>query len=76
MQLPFTTEQFYAVFRDYNTALWPAQVFLLSLAAAAIALVAWLLGVPQDLGLGLVAVVSIVLLATSRSPAARAGVMS
>jgi Family of unknown function (DUF6064) len=41
MQLPFTTEQFYAVFRDYNTALWPAQVFLLALAAAAIALVVW-----------------------------------
>ncbi len=41
MQLPFTTEQFYAVFRDYNTTLWPAQVFLLALAAAAIALVVW-----------------------------------
>ena len=41
MQLPFTTEQFYAVFRDYNTTLWPAQLFLLALAAAAIALVVW-----------------------------------
>ncbi len=39
MQLPFTTEQFYAVFRDYNTTLWPAQVVLLALAVAAIALV-------------------------------------
>ncbi len=39
MQLPFTTEQFYAVFRDYSTALWPAQLFLLALAAAAIVLV-------------------------------------
>jgi Family of unknown function (DUF6064) len=41
VQLPFTTEQFYAVFRDYNTTLWPAQLFLLALAAAAIALVVW-----------------------------------
>jgi Family of unknown function (DUF6064) len=41
MQLPFTTEQFYAVFRDYNTTLWPAQVVLLALAAAAVALVVW-----------------------------------
>jgi Family of unknown function (DUF6064) len=39
MQIPFTTEQFYAVFRDYNTTLWPAQLVLLALAAAAIALV-------------------------------------
>jgi hypothetical protein len=39
VQLAFTTEQFYAVFRDYNTTLWPAQVFLLVLAAAALALV-------------------------------------
>lgn len=41
MQLPFTIEQFYAVFRDYNTTLWPAQVLLVALAAAAIALVVW-----------------------------------
>jgi hypothetical protein len=41
MQLPFTTDQFHAVFRDYNTTLWPAQLVLLALAAAAIALVVW-----------------------------------
>lgn len=41
MQLPFTTEQFYAVFRHYNTTLWPAQLVLLALAAAAVALVVW-----------------------------------
>ncbi len=39
MQLPFTVEQFYGVFREYNTTLWPAQVFLVALALAAIALV-------------------------------------
>lgn len=39
MQLPFTVEQFYAVFRDYNQALWPAQLFLLGLALAAIVMV-------------------------------------
>lgn len=41
MQLPFTLEQFYGVFRDYNTALWPAQVALLALALAALVLVVW-----------------------------------
>jgi hypothetical protein len=40
MQLPFTIEQFYSVFREYNTAVWPAQVFLLGLALIALALVA------------------------------------
>ena len=39
MQLPFSVEQFYDVFRAYNTALWPAQVFLLVLALAAVSLV-------------------------------------
>lgn len=39
MQTFFTTEQFYAVFLDYNTTLWPAQFVLLGLAAAAVALV-------------------------------------
>ena len=39
MQLPFTVEQFYDVFREYNTTLWPAQVFLVALAVAAIVLV-------------------------------------
>ncbi|MBK9609705.1 MAG: hypothetical protein IPO58_26265 [Betaproteobacteria bacterium] len=40
MQLPFTIEQFFGVFRAYNNAVWPAQVFLLALAIAAVALVA------------------------------------
>ena len=39
MQLPFTVEQFYDVFHEYNTTLWPAQVFLVALAVAAIVLV-------------------------------------
>jgi drug/metabolite transporter (DMT)-like permease len=39
MQLPFTTEQFYGVFREYNEALWPAQVFLVGLAVIAVVLV-------------------------------------
>jgi hypothetical protein len=36
MALPFTVEQFYGVFRDYNTAVWPAQWFLVALAAAVV----------------------------------------
>lgn len=39
MQLPFSVEQFYDVFRSYNTALWPAQAFLLTLALVAVVLV-------------------------------------
>lgn len=39
MQLPFTAEQFFDVFRAYNTTVWPAQILLLALAVAAIALV-------------------------------------
>lgn len=39
MQLPFTSEEFFGVFRDYNESLWPAQVFLVGLALAAIVLV-------------------------------------
>lgn len=41
MQLPFTAEQFLAIFRDYNSTLWPAQLFLLALAVAAVVLVVW-----------------------------------
>ena len=41
MNLPFTVEQFFGVFRAYNEALWPAQVLLLALALAAIGLVAF-----------------------------------
>jgi hypothetical protein len=36
MALPFTVEQFYGVFRDYNTAVWPTQWFLVALAAAVV----------------------------------------
>ncbi len=36
--LPFTVEQFYGVFREYNTTLWPAQIVLLVLAVVAVAL--------------------------------------
>lgn len=36
MALPFTVEQFYGVFRDCNTAVWPAQGFLVALAIAAL----------------------------------------
>ena len=39
MQLPFSIEQFYDVFRAYNTSIWPAQVLLLALAFVAVALV-------------------------------------
>lgn len=41
MQMPFTTDQFYAVFRDYNATLWPAQLFLLTLAGVALVLIAF-----------------------------------
>lgn len=37
--LPFTPEQFFAVFEQYNTAVWPAQVVLYLLALAVIAAV-------------------------------------
>ena len=39
MQLPFTTEQFFAVFRDYNTSVWPAQLVLLALAVVALGII-------------------------------------
>ncbi len=39
MQLPFTAEQFFEVFRAYNEAVWPAQVVLHALALAALGLV-------------------------------------
>lgn len=32
MNLPFTTEQFLDLFRNYNLAVWPAQLFLVILA--------------------------------------------
>lgn len=40
MQLPFTVEQFYDVFRAYNDAVWPMQLLLLALAVAALAFLA------------------------------------
>lgn len=40
MQLPFTTEQFFAVFGAYNTAVWPAQGVLLALAVFALVVIA------------------------------------
>jgi hypothetical protein len=38
MEIPFTIDQFYGVFRDYNEAVWPAQLFLVVIALAAITL--------------------------------------
>ena len=34
--LPFTTEQFLAVFRSYNEAIWPAQIVAYLLAGLAV----------------------------------------
>jgi len=39
MSLPFTPDEFFAVFRDYNTAVWPLQVLFNALAVGALALV-------------------------------------
>lgn len=39
MELPFTIEEFFGVFSQYNEALWPAQVFLVGLTFAAIFLI-------------------------------------
>lgn len=36
MALPFSVEQFYRVFTDYNLAVWPAQYLLLGLALVAL----------------------------------------
>jgi len=38
MNLPFTREQFFAVFRDYNEAVWPLQLPIVVLAFAALVL--------------------------------------
>jgi hypothetical protein len=39
MRLPFSVEQFFNLFGEYNAAVWPAQVMLIALAVAAVALV-------------------------------------
>lgn len=38
MDIPFTLEQFYGVFRNYNETVWPAQLFLVAIALASITL--------------------------------------
>lgn len=37
MEIPFTVEQFFEVFKTYNTAIWPAQVLAYVLGVAALA---------------------------------------
>lgn len=39
MELPFSVEQFFEVFREYNEAVWPAQLVLLGLALVALVMV-------------------------------------
>lgn len=41
MTLPFTADEFFNVFARYNTAVWPAQLLLMALAALAIFAVTW-----------------------------------
>jgi hypothetical protein len=41
MKLPFTTEQFFDLFRQYNEAVWPAQIALNLLALAALGFLAF-----------------------------------
>lgn len=41
MKLPFTPEQFFEVFRQYNEAVWPAQIALNLVALTAIGLLIW-----------------------------------
>ena len=38
MKLPFSVEQFYAVFSAYNTTVWPVQIVLFGLGATAVGL--------------------------------------
>jgi hypothetical protein len=44
MRLPFSAGQFFDLFRQYNEAVWPAQVMLAALAVAAVSLVVF----PRD----------------------------
>lgn len=39
MQLPFTIDQFFGVFRDYNATVWPAQIALVLVAVFALAVI-------------------------------------
>jgi hypothetical protein len=41
MRLPFSADQFFTVIRQYNEAVWPAQVLVLLMGLAAIALLLW-----------------------------------
>jgi hypothetical protein len=41
VSLPFTSEEFFVVFRTYNEAVWPAQLVLLALAVLALMIVAF-----------------------------------
>lgn len=41
MQLPFSADQFFAVIRQYNEAVWPAQVLVVLMGLAAMALLLW-----------------------------------
>lgn len=45
--MPFTVDQFFGVFRDYNTVIYPAQVVLFGLACFAVYFAA-LSGRPYD----------------------------
>lgn len=44
MRLPFSRDQFFDVFAQYNVSIWPAQLALLALAIAAFALVFFAVG--------------------------------
>ena len=41
MDVPFTIDQFLNVFKDYNTAIWPAQLVAYLLGFAAVGLAVW-----------------------------------
>jgi hypothetical protein len=41
MRLPFTSEQFFAVFAAYNAAIWPAQIAAYGLGLAVVGMLLW-----------------------------------
>ena len=41
MRLPFTIEQFFAVFAAYNAAIWPAQIAAYGLGLAVVGMLLW-----------------------------------